>query len=411
MITPETLRQFPFLASFSAAQLEMIVRDAPCVVLPPHAIVFYSGERSHALYLILSGKVRIYRTDEAGEVVELGIVGEGQMFGELALLSNEPRMATVATVTACKFLLIERPLLLNIIATSTPEVILHLFSVLSHQMRAMNEEDFKELIQQRTLEARMEVEKQRGMTQMVAGVAHEINTPLGIINTAVSIIERDLPLLNTLPADTRRRRALQDLAEAMTLIQRNIHRAHKLVQEFKKVSVSQLHDELQPMNLADAVQETIDLAAVSLRRNKIQVELQDLLPVGQKIWVGYGGYLSQILLNLLTNAERYAYKPGQGGLVQVELALIEPEEFQLTVRDFGQGIPEEHLGRVFEPFFTTGRAIGGTGLGMTIVYNLVTAGLRGKIWLESAVGAGTAVKLTFPCELPPLTSPLLSNRQ
>lgn len=399
MVTPETLRQFPFLASFSEAQLEMIVRDAPRVVLPPHAIVFYNGESSHALYLVLRGEVRIYRTDEAGEVVELGTLGEMQMFGELALLSNEPRMATVATVTACEFLLIERPLLLNIIATSTPEAILHLFSVLSHQMRAMNEEDFKELIQQRTLEARMEVEKQRGMTQMVAGVAHEINTPLGIINTAVSIIERDLPILYALPADNRSRRALDDLAEAMTLIQRSIHRAHKLVQEFKKVSVSQLHDELQPMNLADAVQETLDLAAVSLRRGKIQVELQDLLPVGQKTWVGYGGYLSQILLNLLTNAERYAYPSGQGGVVQVVLALAEPDDFQLTVRDFGQGIPSEHLERIFEPFFTTGRGMGGTGLGMTIVYNLVTAGLQGKIWLESVVGAGTAVMMAFPREI------------
>src|SRR5262249_46324640 len=124
----------------------------------------------------------------------------------------------------------------------------------------------------------------------------------------------------------------------------------------------------------------------SFKRNQIGVDFDNRLPDGAGAWVGYRGYLSQILLNLLTNVERYAYPAGQGGKVAVALGLEGAEHFALEVRDFGRGIPAANQERVFEPFFTTGRGAGGTGLGLTIVYNLVTTALKGRITLNSVEG-------------------------
>jgi signal transduction histidine kinase len=116
-------------------------------------------------------------------------------------------------------------------------------------------------------------------------------------------------------------------------------------------------------------------------------------------WLGYRGYLTHVLFNLLTNVVRYAYPDGAGGAVEIVIAADhggKEEQFVLTVRDFGRGIAPSDLPRVFEPFFTTGRARGGTGLGLAIVHGIVTSGLQGMIDLGSEPGHGTTVTLRFP---------------
>jgi signal transduction histidine kinase len=131
--------------------------------------------------------------------------------------------------------------------------------------------------------------------------------------------------------------------------------------------------------------------------------VRNALPAGAGTWVGYRGYLTQVLLNLLTNAARYAYPGGAGGAVEIEIAAAgggEEGAFAITVRDFGQGIAPEALPRVFEPFFTTGRGRGGSGLGMAIVHNVVTSALRGRVEVDAAPGRGTAVTVTVPQTVP-----------
>ncbi len=277
-----------------------------------------------------------------------------QTFGELAMLSGEPRMATVTALTDCRFLLLEAPLLLELLHAAPAVAILDMFAVLSRQIRAANEGDFRKLLASRTLESQMEVEKQRGLTQMVAGVAHEINTPLGEAGTAASIVARELAKLAPLAVDRKSQSALEDIHEALDLLQRNLERAHKLVQDFKKLSVSQLGDEKEPMDLPQAIRDTLNLAQMSFKCSQIDVTFNNQLPPGAQTWVGYRGYLSQILLNLLSNVERYAYPAGQGG----------------------------------------------AGLGMTIVYNLVTTALKGRITVRSVVGQGTDARIVFPRVIP-----------
>ena len=408
MIDAEALRQFPFFASFPAEQLQRVVSRLPVVAAPANTTVFASGDVSATMYLILEGQVQIHRSGEKGEAVALGTLGPQQTFGELAMLSREPRMATVTALSDCRFLVIERPLLLEMLRDAPPEAVLDMFAVLTRQIRAANEGDFRQLLARRTLAAQMELEKQRGLNQMVAGVAHEINTPLGIAVTAASIVARELDKLEPLAVDRKSQSALADMREALGLMQGNLARAHKLVDDFKKVSVSQLSDQKETLDLPEAIRDTLNLAQVGLKRSQISVTFNNTLPPGDGAWVGYRGYLSQILLNLLTNVERYAYPAGHGdaaaggpagaepALAEVTLAVAEPDDYELIVRDFGRGIPADNLGRVFEPFFTTGRGAGGSGLGLTIVYNLVTTALQGRISLRSQVGQGTEVRIVFP---------------
>jgi signal transduction histidine kinase len=398
--SPEELRQFPFFAAFPTEQLGRLAARLPRVHVAAGSVVFSLGEASATMYLILAGRVKIHRTDEQGAVVELGTLEARQSFGELALLSREPRMATVTALTDCDFLTLDRPLLLELIAGASPDAILSLFAMLSQQIRAANEGDFRKLLASRTLESQMEAARQRSLTQMVAGVAHEINTPLGVAATAASIVARELDKLEPLAADRKSKSAVADMREALGLMDGNLRRAHKLVEDFKKVSVGQLSDVKEAFDLPEAIQDTLHLAQLGFKRRQITVSFINALPAGAATWVGYRGYLAQILLNLLMNVERYAYPEGQGGAAEVTLALAGERDYQLTVRDFGRGIPPADLERVFEPFFTTGRGSGGTGLGMTIVYNLATAALKGRIDIDSTLGHGTEVRLVFPRVVP-----------
>ena len=241
---------------------------------------------------------------------------------------------------------------------------------------------------------------------MVAGVAHELNTPLGIVNTAVDMIATrvqsdtlTIPLVDEKKAQT----LLSEAQEAAHLASRNIGRAHKLVQQFKKISVSQLADTRESVKLPHLIEDILELFKLNARRANLKIEINDSLPEADKIWSGYPGLLTQVLTNLLFNIERHAYPEQSGGTVKIGLSLDnkhEPITFVLTVQDFGRGIVPEHLPQLFTPFFTTSRSRGGTGLGLAIVHNIVTEALKGSIEVESAPNKGCTVKVILPQIIP-----------
>jgi signal transduction histidine kinase len=250
----------------------------------------------------------------------------------------------------------------------------------------------------------MERDRHRSLAQMVAGVAHEVNTPLGIISTGASIVKRELSseTVTALTADRKVKMVVEDLLETADLMDKNIKRAHMLIQSFKNLSVSQIADTKETLCLPEVVNEILALFSIQARKAKLDVEFTQFLPEDGQTWVGYRGHLSRILLNLLTNAERYAYPGGKGGKVEVTLRSesAAAPRFLLTVRDRGCGILPEHLPHIFEPFFTTGRMQGGSGLGLAMTYNLVTASLHGTINAESTLNQGTTVIVTFPHVVP-----------
>ena len=143
MTDGEVLRHFSLFASFPAEQRRRLAGRLPIVSSPAESVVFSMGDVSAMMYLVLEGQVKIHRVDEKGEVIELGTLGPNQAFGELAMLSREPRMATVTALSDCRFLVMERPLLLELLRDAPPEAILDMFAVLGRQIRAANEGDFR----------------------------------------------------------------------------------------------------------------------------------------------------------------------------------------------------------------------------------------------------------------------------
>jgi signal transduction histidine kinase len=400
MSTVAALKHVSIFKHLADAQVERLAAEASRLELDAGQVVFREGDTSDSLYAIVTGSVLVYREDGTGSVVELDVLGEGSVFGELALLDSGPRSASIATRTACALLVVDRPLFATLIHESSAEVILRILADLSQRMRAANERRIQEQLAKQAIRAEMELERHRSLSQMVAGVAHEVNTPLGVANTAAAIIRQELtsPALPCLFTDRRSQRAYDDMLEALDLMERNIPRAHKLVHDFKKVSVGQLTDVKEEMNLPAAVAEIVDLFKISARQARLEIMIDNALKEAAQTWLGYYGYLSQVLLNLLTNVEHYAYPRGSGGRVKVTLVATEQPlpTFTVTVRDWGKGIPPDELPHVFDAFFTTGRGAGGSGLGLAIVHNLVTGPLQGTIHIASELGAGTTVTFTFP---------------
>ncbi len=395
-----SLRKVSFLNYMTDTQLEQLADKGRRTLVETDQVIFNEGDEADCMYVILAGSVKIYRQDDNENEVELKLLREGDFFGEMAILDGGARSASVSSIDSCEFFILDREVFLNLLTTS-PELLSQMFTDLTRKIRETNEKYFQEELAKQALRAKMEIDRHRSLAQMVAGVAHEINTPLGIINTGASFIKKELTSDTMVSlAKTRESKVmLEDILEATDLMQRSIYRAHTLIQSFKNLSVSQITDTKEKMNLSEVVAEIIGLFKINARKAKLEIEIKDSLTDQTREWVGYRGRLSRVILNLLTNIERYAYLDGIGGKVEVSITTDNNRKepcFIITVRDFGRGIALENLPKVFDPFFTTGRTKGGTGLGLAIVYNLVTSGLKGTIDIESELDQGTTVSVTFP---------------
>lgn len=392
------LRQVAFFENFSDTQIDALLAAARQRDFAPGELLFQQGDPADGMYILLAGEIQLF-TGQAAERLNLALLTSGATFGELALIDGAMRSTGAQCLTACQTLFIDKSTFDDFLHQADADTVRNIMAKLALIIRRSNERVFQEELEHQRITAEMELERHRMLNQMVAGVAHEINTPLGIINTAASVIASSLAALQQadLP-EKKRKEKFEDALEAAHLLQGNVLRAHKLVENFKKVSVNQLTDQIEVMDLAEAISGILDLYRVNAKMAKITFQVNSHLPPDQQHWRGYRGYLSQVLLNLCTNVERYAYPAGQGGQVCIDLALVQ-DQYQLTFRDSGKGIAPEHLGSIFAPFFTTGRAIGGTGLGMAIVHNIITNIFHGTVHVTSAVGQGTTFTITFPVEL------------
>jgi signal transduction histidine kinase len=251
----------------------------------------------------------------------------------------------------------------------------------------------------KAIEDRATMERHRSVAQMVAGVAHEINTPLGIASTALSIIESRLSSLQNgehFKTNNEDRELFADILEATGFLKDNVIRAHKLVEGFKKISVSQITETKETVDLPALLADAVELFNINARRANISIIIDSSNIIFSKEWKGYPGYFTQIILNLLQNIERYAYSNSHGGKVDITVADKNDESFIITVRDYGKGISHDNITKVFDPFFTTGRDKGGSGLGLAIVHNIVTTALQGSIEVSSDIDKGTMFSIRIP---------------
>lgn len=244
----------------------------------------------------------------------------------------------------------------------------------------------------------VEREKLAALGGLVAGVAHEINTPLGVAVTAVSHGEdRVRTLVERAGSGQLTRGELRALAAeiqtALELASANLQRGAALVQSFKKVAVDQASEESRDVVLGELVADVVASLTPILRRGRVEARLTEVAAVRACADVGA---LAQILTNLVQNACVHAFD-GTTGARTVEVRLADAGDTAvLEVRDNGRGMTAEVQARVFEPFFTTRRGAGGSGLGMHILHGLVTQRFKGSVALRSAPGEGTIWTIALP---------------
>lgn len=253
-----------------------------------------------------------------------------------------------------------------------------------------------------TQDSLVQAEKMASLGGLVAGVAHELNTPMGIAVTAVTHLQDGVDGLDRAMAEGKLTRSQmadyqETLRETAHLIRANITRAAELVQSFKLVAVDQASAERREFMLGTYIYEVLQSLAPRLRNepHRIKVECPPTLAMDS-----YPGALSQVLTNLVINALIHAFTPGQAGTITINARSLDDDQVEIRFADDGRGIAADHIGRIFDPFFTTNRSRGGSGLGLHIVYNLVTQTLGGTITVTTLPGSGTSFTLTLPRQVP-----------
>lgn len=399
----KTLSQASLFEALSGPMLLALAERGTTLDFAAGETVCHEGEPALSMYVVVDGKVRVYRTgDDGTERVELARLGPGSMFGELAMFDGKPRSASVEACGASCVFRVEKDAFMEMLTSShSRELMEAVLRGLILRVRAMNERVLVRELEQRTVRAELEASRHRVMAEMLAGAAHELNTPLGVANTGASIVRSRLEMSEVqaaLDSDEETRDAREDMLDAATLIGRNLSRAHKLVETLKRVSVDHVAEKRETVDLSLLVTEIYDLFRLHGRKTGLEVVVDDQLGPDEGRWDGYPGYLIQALTNLLFNAERHAYPDG-GGRVVVRVA-AKGDDFRLSVSDTGRGMDEETLARIYTPFFTTARDRGGTGLGLAIVLSAVSDGLGGRLEVVSAPGEGTTFTIVIPRSAP-----------
>jgi len=242
----------------------------------------------------------------------------------------------------------------------------------------------------------IQVEKMASLGALVAGVAHEINTPIGISVTAASHLRSATRQIKSATYAGNLKRSdfeafLDTAVESADILLRNLERAANLVQSFKRVAVNHSDEGLSAFDLYEALADLVLSVSPECRRHGIACKLE----CGSGINVrSYQGALDQIVTNLIINALRHAFDAGRGTIIIAARQV--DDKVELRIMDDGAGITPDLLPRIFDPFVTTKRGEGGSGLGLHIVFNLVTYRLKGRVEVSSVEGCGTEFLCLFP---------------
>ena len=241
-------------------------------------------------------------------------------------------------------------------------------------------------------------EKMAALGNLVAGVAHEINTPVGNAMLAASVLQEETQSLITAYRQGNLKRAiLQDYIDtaqdSSDLILGNLHQADQLIRSFKQVAVDQSSHQKRTFQMVAYLHSILASLEPQLKQAEHQVSIvgDDTITV-----TSFPGALSQVITNFVMNSLHHAYAPGEKGKVQISIQRLEENRLQLDYSDDGRGIPIENQEKIFEPFFTTAREQGGSGLGLHISHNIVTQTLQGAIKLLSKENQGSTFTLNIP---------------
>ena len=245
-----------------------------------------------------------------------------------------------------------------------------------------------------TQESLLQAERLASLGSLVAGVAHEINTPVGIALTSASVLKDATDEMQAaLAGDGLKKsvmlRYLATAAESSRLIMNNAYRAAHLIHSFKQIAVDQTSEARRPFALMEYIEEIVTSLRPKLKTTRIDLRFDGAEDI---VLDSYPGAFAQVITNLVLNCAEHAFDPEQPGEIRIH-ARLDRDIVDIELSDNGKGIAPELLDRIFDPFFTTRRGQGGTGLGLNIVYNLVVKQFGGSISVRSTPGHGTCFTL------------------
>lgn len=244
-------------------------------------------------------------------------------------------------------------------------------------------------------------EKLAALGSLVAGIAHELNTPLGnSLMVASTLIDRTRGLSQSLSSGLKRSTLesyIRDASKAGEILERNLYRAAGLVSSFKRVAVDQTSSQRRSFSLAEIISEIMLALSPTMKHTAFTVEQN--IPE-QLIMDSYPGPLEQVVNNLVNNALLHGFDGRTTGTVSIAAEPAADGWVELTVRDDGVGVPPANHNRIFDPFFTTKLGAGGSGLGLPITHNIVTSVLGGRLRMQSEVGVGTTFVISLPLVAP-----------
>jgi PAS domain S-box-containing protein len=244
----------------------------------------------------------------------------------------------------------------------------------------------------------IEAEKLAALGRLVAGVAHEVNNPVGISLTVASALERKTAIFTDEVARGEIRRSsltdfLKTSRDASGQLVANLNRAAELIQSFKQVAADRNYSDQRIFDLADLTEQVVMSLRPGLRKHNLtlNVACQPNLMMNS-----YPGPYGQVLTNLFLNSVAHAFPDGRAGVVDIEVRESGKDNVEIIFSDNGCGMSLDVRRRAFDPFFTTRRDQGGTGLGLHIVYSIVTNRLGGRLDLDSEPGGGTRIQIILP---------------
>ena len=249
-------------------------------------------------------------------------------------------------------------------------------------------------------------EKMAALGSLVAGVAHEINTPVGNAILAASVLTGETDSLNESFANGQLKKSLlksylETAQNSSDMISNNLHRAADLIQGFKQVAVDQSSHKCRTFKLVEylhSIQSSLE-PQLKKSQHKLTIEGDRDLKL-----TSFPGALSQVITNFVMNSIYHAYQPGVHGQIRIKVEIISEDKISLIYSDDGCGIPKKNQPKIFDPFFTTARDQGGSGLGLHVVHNVVTQTLQGSIELLSQENQGTTFTLKLPITVTPSSS-------
>jgi len=253
----------------------------------------------------------------------------------------------------------------------------------------------------------IEAEKLAALGRLVAGVAHEINNPLGTSLTVASSLEHKSELFaSELAQGTIKRSSLNEFVEAIrdgsAQLQESLNRAVRLVQSFKQVASDRNNSELRSFDLGDLTEQVASGLRPALPKHGVTLNLDCQRGLSMS---SYPGSYGQVLTNLFLNSIAHAFPEGQSGNITIEVKESGANDAEVIFTDDGCGMSPDVRRQAFDPFFTTRRHLGCTGLGLHIVYSVVSDRLGGRLGLQSEPGRGTRIELRLPRVAPGASEP------